>query len=43
MKCSAWVTYVFQQRCMERIRSIINAGTTVLFVSHNLKVRHRNL
>jgi len=29
--------YVFQQRCMERIRSIIEAGTTVLFVSHNLK------
>jgi ABC-type polysaccharide/polyol phosphate transport system ATPase subunit len=29
--------YVFQQRCMERIRSIIQDGTTVLFVSHNLK------
>jgi len=29
--------YVFQQRCMERIRSVIQAGTTVLFVSHNLK------
>jgi lipopolysaccharide transport system ATP-binding protein len=29
--------YVFQQRCMDRIRSIINGGTTVLFVSHNLK------
>ncbi|MGB9433466.1 MAG: ABC transporter ATP-binding protein [Candidatus Acidiferrum sp.] len=29
--------YVFQQRCMERIRSVIKAGTTVLFVSHNLK------
>jgi lipopolysaccharide transport system ATP-binding protein len=29
--------YVFQQRCMERIRSVIEAGTTVLFVSHNLK------
>ena len=29
--------YVFQQRCMDRIRSIIENGTTVLFVSHNLK------
>jgi ABC-type polysaccharide/polyol phosphate transport system ATPase subunit len=29
--------YVFQQRCMERIRSVIDGGTTVLFVSHNLK------
>jgi lipopolysaccharide transport system ATP-binding protein len=29
--------YVFQKRCIERIRSIIEAGTTVLFVSHNLK------
>jgi lipopolysaccharide transport system ATP-binding protein len=29
--------YVFQQRCMERIHSVIHAGTTVLFVSHNLK------
>jgi lipopolysaccharide transport system ATP-binding protein len=29
--------YVFQQRCMERIRSILKTGTTVLFVSHNLK------
>jgi ABC-type polysaccharide/polyol phosphate transport system ATPase subunit len=28
---------LFQQRCMERIHSIIAAGTTVLFVSHNLK------
>jgi ABC-type polysaccharide/polyol phosphate transport system ATPase subunit len=28
---------LFQQRCMERIHSIIEAGTTVLFVSHNLK------
>ena len=28
---------VFQQRCMERMRSIIEGGTTVLFVSHNLK------
>lgn len=29
--------YVFQQRCMDRIRSVIENGTTVLFVSHNLK------
>ena len=29
--------FVFQQRCMDRIRSIIAGGTTVLFVSHNLK------
>lgn len=29
--------YVFQQRCMDRIRSVIQGGTTVLFVSHNLK------
>jgi ABC-type polysaccharide/polyol phosphate transport system ATPase subunit len=29
--------YVFQQRCMDRIRSVIKGGTTVLFVSHNLK------
>jgi len=29
--------FVFQQRCLDRIRSIIKAGTTVLFVSHNLK------
>jgi lipopolysaccharide transport system ATP-binding protein len=29
--------FVFQQRCMERIRSVIKSGTTVLFVSHNLK------
>jgi lipopolysaccharide transport system ATP-binding protein len=28
---------LFQQRCMERIQSVIKAGTTVLFVSHNLK------
>ena len=28
---------LFQQRCMDRIRSIIKAGTSVLFVSHNLK------
>jgi lipopolysaccharide transport system ATP-binding protein len=29
--------FVFQQRCMERMRSIIDGGTSVLFVSHNLK------
>lgn len=29
--------FVFQQKCMDRIRSVISAGTTVLFVSHNLK------
>ncbi len=29
--------FVFQQRCMDRMRSIIENGTTVLFVSHNLK------
>ena len=29
--------FVFQQRCMDRIRSVIEGGTTVLFVSHNLK------
>jgi energy-coupling factor transporter ATP-binding protein EcfA2 len=29
--------YVFQQKCVERMHSVINDGTTVLFVSHNLK------
>jgi ABC-type polysaccharide/polyol phosphate transport system ATPase subunit len=29
--------FIFQQRCIERILSVIKAGTTVLFVSHNLK------
>jgi len=29
--------YDFQKRCMERIHSVVMAGTTVLFVSHNLK------
>lgn len=29
--------YVFQQRCLDKIREIIQNGTTVLFVSHNLK------
>ncbi|MGB7266894.1 MAG: ABC transporter ATP-binding protein [Terracidiphilus sp.] len=28
---------VFQQRCMERMREVLSGGTTVLFVSHNLK------
>jgi lipopolysaccharide transport system ATP-binding protein len=27
----------FQQRCIEKMRSIIQGGATVLFVSHNLK------
>jgi len=29
--------YVFQQRCLERIKTVIKSGTTVLFVSHDLK------
>jgi ABC-type polysaccharide/polyol phosphate transport system ATPase subunit len=29
--------YAFQQRCMERMSAVIKGGTTVLFVSHNLK------
>jgi lipopolysaccharide transport system ATP-binding protein len=29
--------YMFQQRCMERMSSILKGGATVLFVSHNLK------
>ena len=29
--------FMFQQRCIERIQAVIKAGTTVLFVSHNLK------
>ncbi len=29
--------YVFQQKCMEHMSSILKGGTTVLFVSHNLK------
>lgn len=29
--------YLFQQKCMDRMRAVIQNGTTVLFVSHNLK------
>jgi len=29
--------YVFQQKCMDRMRSVIEGGAAVLFVSHNLK------
>src|SRR5215469_889204 len=29
--------YVFQKKCVERMREVIRSGTTVLFVSHNLK------
>lgn len=29
--------YVFQRRCMERMREVLQQGTTVLFVSHNLR------
>ena len=29
--------YVFQQKCMDRMKSILARGTTVLFVSHNVK------
>jgi lipopolysaccharide transport system ATP-binding protein len=29
--------HMFQQRCMEHMSSILKGGTTVLFVSHNLK------
>ncbi len=28
---------VFQQKCMERMRAVSKAGTTVIFISHNLK------
>lgn len=30
--------YVFQKRCVDKMRAIIKSGATVLFVSHNLKV-----
>jgi lipopolysaccharide transport system ATP-binding protein len=29
--------FLFQQKCMERMSSVIDGGATVLFVSHNLK------
>jgi ABC-type polysaccharide/polyol phosphate transport system ATPase subunit len=29
--------FAFQQRCTDRMRSVIKGGATVLFVSHNLK------
>jgi ABC-type polysaccharide/polyol phosphate transport system ATPase subunit len=29
--------YLFQKKCMERMRAVAKGGTTVLFVSHNLK------
>ena len=29
--------YVFQQKCISRMRDVIGSGATVLFVSHNLK------
>jgi len=29
--------YVFQRKCIERMREVIHSGATVLFVSHNLK------
>jgi len=29
--------YVFQQKCLKRMREVIRSGATVLFVSHNLK------
>jgi len=30
--------YVFQRKCIERMKEVIREGVTVLFVSHNLKV-----
>jgi len=29
--------FIFQQRCVERIQSVIKTGTSVLLVSHNIK------
>jgi len=29
--------YVFQRKCVERMKEVIRSGATVLFVSHNLK------
>lgn len=30
--------YVFQKKCVERMKEVIHSGATVLFVSHNLKI-----
>jgi lipopolysaccharide transport system ATP-binding protein len=30
--------YLFQQKCIERMKEVIRSGATVLFVSHNLKI-----
>lgn len=30
--------YLFQQKCIERMKEVIRGGATVLFVSHNLKM-----
>jgi lipopolysaccharide transport system ATP-binding protein len=30
--------YLFQNKCVERMREVIRSGATVLFVSHNLKI-----
>lgn len=29
--------YVFQQKCVERMKEVLRSGATVMFVSHNLK------
>jgi ABC-type dipeptide/oligopeptide/nickel transport system ATPase subunit len=29
--------YVFQRRSLEKMRAVLRSGTTVLFVSHNLR------
>src|SRR5271166_2268287 len=29
--------YVFQNKCVQRMKEVVSSGTTVLFVSHNLK------
>jgi ABC-type polysaccharide/polyol phosphate transport system ATPase subunit len=29
--------YLFQQKCVQRMESVIRSGTTVIFVSHNLR------
>ena len=33
----------FQQKCIERMKEVVRGGTTVLFVSHNLKTCRRIL